>query len=380
MADLFDNPMGLMGFEFVEFASPTPNLLEPLFERLGFTLVARHRSKQVLLYRQGEINFIVNNEPKSQAAYFAAEHGPSACGMAFRVKDAHAAYYRALELGAQPIEIPTGPMELRLPAIKGIGGAPLYLIDRFDEGPQPPEGAGPTSGGRASGRDGKSIYDIDFEFVEGVDRHPVGHGLKVIDHLTHNVYRGRMAFWAGFYEKLFNFREIRYFDIQGEYTGLTSKAMTAPDGKIRIPLNEESSKGSGQIEEFLMQFNGEGIQHVALLTDDLKATIDKLQMSGVPLMTAPNDVYYEMLAERLPGHGEDVGSLKTRGILLDGATTGGSPRLLLQIFSQTLLGPVFFEFIQRKGDDGFGEGNFKALFESMERDQIRRGALKTAEA
>jgi len=360
MADLFDNPMGLMGFEFVEFASPTPGLLEPLFEKMGFSLVARHRSKNVQLYRQGEINFIVNNEPKSQAAYFASEHGPSACGMAFRVRDAHAAYARALELGAQPIEIPTGPMELRLPAIKGIGGAPLYLIDRYE--------------------DGKSIYDIDFEFLpahqDPKERNPRGHGLKLIDHLTHNVYRGRMAFWAGFYEKLFSFREIRYFDIQGEYTGLTSKAMTAPDGKIRIPLNEESSKGSGQIEEFLMQFNGEGIQHVALLTEDLKTTIDSLALAGIPLMTAPNDVYYEMLAERLPGHGEDVAALKTRGILLDGATTGDKPRLLLQIFSQTILGPVFFEFIQRKGDDGFGEGNFKALFQSIERDQVRRGVLQ----
>ena len=359
MADLFENPMGLMGFEFVEFASPTANLLEPLFERMGFSLVARHRSKDVVLYRQGGINFIVNREPRSIAAYFAAEHGPSACGLAFRVRDAHQAYRRALDLGAQPIDIPTGPMELRLPAIKGIGGAPLYLIDRFEEG--------------------RSIYDIDFDFIDGVDRHPVGHGLKLVDHLTHNVYRGRMAYWAGYYEKLFNFREIRYFDIQGEYTGLTSKAMTAPDGRIRIPLNEESSRGAGQIEEFLMQFNGEGIQHVALLTDDLLATIDSLQLAGVPLMTAPNAAYYEMLEERLPGHGQPVSELQTRGILLDGSTDparqGGQPRLLLQIFSQTVLGPVFFEFIQRKGDDGFGEGNFKALFESLERDQIRRGAL-----
>jgi 4-hydroxyphenylpyruvate dioxygenase len=263
-----------------------------------------------------------------------------------------------LELGAQPVDMPVGPMELRLPAIKGIGGAPLYLIDRFE--------------------DGKSIYDIDFEFIEGVDRHPFGHGLKLVDHLTHNVYRGRMGFWAAFYEKLFNFREIRYFDIKGEHTGLTSKAMTAPDGKIRIPLNEESGKGSGQIEEFLMQFNGEGIQHVALLTDDILATIDSLTLAGVPLMTAPNDVYYDMLEERLPGHGQPVAELQTRGILLDGSTAGGQPRLLLQIFSQTLLGPVFFEFIQRQGDDGFGEGNFKALFQSIERDQVRRGVLQVA--
>ena len=356
MADLFDNPMGLMGFEFVEFAAPVPGTLELIFEQLGFSLVAKHRSKDVVLYRQGEINFIVNREPKSPAGYFAAEHGPSACGLAFRVKDSHRAYALALERGAQPLEMPTGPMELRLPAVKGIGGAPLYLIDRYE--------------------DGKSIYDIDFEFLPGVDRHPVGHGLKIVDHLTHNVYRGRMAYWANFYERLFNFREIRFFDIQGEYTGLTSKAMTAPDGKIRIPLNEESSKGSGQIEEFLMAFNGEGIQHVALLTDDLMKTIDSLQLAGVPLMSAPNDVYYEMLDERLPGHGQPIPELQSRGILLDGSTAGGKPRLLLQIFSQNLLGPVFFEFIQRKGDDGFGEGNFKALFESIERDQVRRGVLK----
>ncbi|MFO1302266.1 MAG: 4-hydroxyphenylpyruvate dioxygenase [Burkholderiales bacterium] len=356
MADLFDNPMGLAGFEFVEFASPAPGVLEGVFESLGFAKVAVHRSKDVALFRQGQINFIVNNEPASVASYFAAEHGPSACGMAFRVRDAHKAYFRALELGAQPVDLPAGPMELKLPAIKGIGGAPLYLIDRFEEG--------------------ASIYDIDFRWVDGTERHPKGHGLRLIDHLTHNVYRGRMAYWAGFYERIFNFREIRYFDIKGEYTGLTSKAMTAPDGKIRIPLNEEASKTTGQIEEFLMQYNGEGIQHIALLTDDLRKTIDSLRAAGVPLMTPPPGTYYEMLDERLPGHGEDVESLRARGILLDGTTEGGQQRLLLQIFSGTLLGPVFFEFIQRKGDEGFGEGNFKALFESMERDQLRRGVLQ----
>tara|TARA_R110002096_G_scaffold120608_1_gene261191 strand:+ start:28095 stop:29171 length:1077 start_codon:yes stop_codon:yes gene_type:complete len=357
MADLFDNPMGLMGFEFIEFASPTPNALEPLFSMMGFTKVANHRSKNASLYRQGEINLILNSEPKSAASYFAAEHGPSVCGMAFRVKNAQAAYARALELGAQPMDIPTGPMELRLPAIKGIGGAPLYLIDRFGEG--------------------TSIYDIDFTFIEGVDRNPKGTGLKVIDHLTHNVYRGRMAYWASFYEKLFNFREFRYFDIKGEYTGLTSKAMAAPDGKIRIPLNEESSQGAGQIEEFLMQFNGEGIQHVAFLTDDLVSTWDALKTLGMRFMTPPPATYYEMLDQRLPEHDEPVNELQARGILLDGSSTDGDCRLLLQIFSEALMGPVFFEFIQRKGDEGFGEGNFKALFESIERDQVRRGVLKT---
>lgn len=357
MADLFENPAGLCGFEFVEFASPKENAIEPVLELLGFQKVAVHRSKKVSLYRQGGINFIINSEPKSYAYYFAQEHGPSACGMAFRVRDAHLAYEYALANGAQPIEIPTGVMELRLPAIKGIGGAPIYLIDRFN--------------------DGESIYDIDFKFIGGVDKHPKGHGFKLIDHLTHNVYKGRMKFWADFYEHIFNFKEIRFFDIKGEYTGLTSKAMTAPDGLIRIPLNEEASQGTGQIEEFLMQYNGEGIQHIALLTDDLISSIDSLKNAGVPLMTAPPATYYEMLSERLPNHGEKVEDLQIRGILLDGIANQNEKRLLLQIFSQTLIGPLFFEFIQRKGDEGFGEGNFKALFESMERDQINRGVIST---
>lgn len=350
-----DNPMGLCGFEFVEFAAPQDGLLESVFRQLGFTHVAEHRSKNVSLFRQGDINFIVNREPRSLAGYFAAEHGPGPCAMAFRVRDSHHAYARALSLGAQPIEVPTGPMELRLPAIKGIGGAPLYLIDRFEEG--------------------RSIYDIDFEWIPGVDRHPRGHGLLLIDHLTHNVYKGRMTFWSRFYEQIFNFREIRYFDIKGEYTGLTSRAMTAPDGLIRIPLNEESGQNGGQIEEYLQRFNGEGIQHIALLTDNLIETVDQLRCANVPLMTAPNDFYYAMLEDRLPGHGLNVPELQSRGILLDGSTADGTCRLLLQIFSQTLLGPVFFEFIERRADEGFGEGNFKALFESIERDQLARGVI-----
>jgi 4-hydroxyphenylpyruvate dioxygenase len=355
MTDKFDNPMGLDGFEFVEFAAPDPKLLETVFHVLGFEAVARHRSKDVTLYRQGGINFILNNEARSHAAYFAQEHGPSACGMAFRVRDSHQAYARALELGAQPIDIPTGPMELRLPAIKGIGGAPLYLIDRYTRG--------------------NTFYDIDFEFYDGVERHPEGCGFKEIDHLTHNVYRGRIDYWADYYERLFNFRELRQFDIKGEYSGLFSRAMTAPDGLIRIPLNEESSKGSGQIEEYLMAFNGEGIQHIALSCDNLYDCWDRLRKRGLEFMTAPPEAYYEMLDERLPGHGEPVEELKSRGILLDGATGDGDPRLLLQIFSQNLIGPTFFEFIERKRDEGFGEGNFTALFESIERDQIARGVI-----
>jgi 4-hydroxyphenylpyruvate dioxygenase len=355
MSDIFENPMGLCGFEFIEFASNTPGVLEPIFEMSGFTKVAKHRSKEVHLYRQGDINLLINYEPTSNAYYFAQEHGPSACGMAFRVKDSQAAYARALELGAQPVDIPVGPMELRLPAIKGIGGAPLYLIDRFEEG--------------------TSIYDIDFEFIEGVERKPEGCGFNVIDHLTHNVYRGRMQYWADFYEHLFNFREIRFFDIKGEYTGLTSKALSAPDGLIRIPLNEEASKETGQIEEFLMAYNGEGIQHIAFSCDNVIEGWDRLKARGMPFMSAPPSTYYEMLEERLPNHGEPIDALQSRGILLDGSTENDDPRLLLQIFSDTLIGPVFFEFIQRKKDDGFGEGNFKALFESIERDQIERGIV-----
>ncbi|MCO4092981.1 MAG: 4-hydroxyphenylpyruvate dioxygenase [Sphingorhabdus sp.] len=356
MTDLFENPLGLDGFEFIEFSAPEKGLLEPVFERMGFSRIARHRSKDVDLWRQGEINLIANYEPKSPAAYFAAEHGPSACGMAFRVKNARLAYDEAIARGAEPVETRTGPMELRLPAIRGIGGAMIYLVDRYG--------------------DALSIYDIDFDYLPGVDRNPVGAGFKIIDHLTHNVYGGRMAHWGSFYERVFNFREIRYFDIKGEYTGLTSRAMTAPDGKIRIPLNEEGKAGGGQIDEYLRAYNGEGIQHIAFSCDDLPACWDRLKVLGTPFAPPPPKAYYDMLEERLPGHGEPVDALQSRGILLDGSTQDGDPRLLLQIFSQTMIGPVFFEFIQRKKDEGFGEGNFTALFKSIERDQIERGALQ----
>ena len=359
MPDLFENPLGLDGFEFIEFSAPEKGLLEPVFERMGFSRIARHRSKDVDLWRQGEINLIANYEPKSPAAYFAAEHGPSACGMAFRVKNARIAYEEAIARGAEPVETRTGPMELRLPAIRGIGGAMIYLVDRYG--------------------DALSIYDIDFDYLPGVDRNPVGAGFHIIDHLTHNVYGGRMAHWGRFYERVFNFREIRYFDIKGEYTGLTSRAMTAPDGKIRIPLNEEGKAGGGQIEEYLRAYNGEGIQHIAFSCDDLPACWDRLKAMGTPFAPPPPKAYYDMLEERLPGHGEPVDALQSRGILLDGSTEDGDPRLLLQIFSQTMIGPVFFEFIQRKKDEGFGEGNFTALFKSIERDQIERGALTVEE-
>jgi 4-hydroxyphenylpyruvate dioxygenase len=358
MTEILENPLGLDGFEFIEFCAPQKGIIEPVFEAMSFTRVAQHRSKDVHLWRQGEINLIVNYEPGSHASFFGAEHGPSACGMAFRVKNAAKAYDEAIARGAEPVESKTGPMELRIPAIRGIGGALIYLVDRYG--------------------DDLSIYDIDFVYLDGVDRHPEGAGFHIIDHLTHNVYGGRMDYWAAYYERIFNFREIRYFDIKGEYTGLTSKAMTAPDGKIRIPLNEEGKAGGGQIEEFLRAYNGEGIQHIAFICDDLLACWDRLKATGTPFMKPPPNAYYEMLDGRLLGHGEPVAELQKRGILLDGSTENNDPRLLLQIFSETQIGPVFFEFIQRKKDEGFGEGNFKALFESIERDQVARGVLEVA--
>jgi len=359
MSDLFDNPLGLDGFEFLEFCAPEKGVLEPAFERMGFSLVARHRSKDVQLWRQGAINFIANYEPRSPAAYFAAEHGPSACGMGFRVRDAAKAYALAVERGAEPVEVRTGPMELHIPAVRGIGGSLIYLVGRYASG--------------------LSIYDVDFVF-EGVERHPPGAGLTEIDHLTHNVYNGRTEHWADFYARIFGFREFREFDVTGEYSGLNTKVMMAPDGKIRIPINEEGEEGGpnagrGQIAEYLRTYNGEGIQHIALASGNLYASLDSLKQKGLQFAPPPPDTYYEMLDERLPGHGEPLDKLKERAILLDGTTDGGKPRLLMQIFSQLMVGPVFFEFIQRKGDEGFGEGNITALFRSMEEDQKRRGAL-----
>jgi 4-hydroxyphenylpyruvate dioxygenase len=351
--DLFENPMGTDGFEFIEYTAPEPEKLGAIFERMGFEAVARHRSKKVTLYRQGDINFIVNAEPQSFAQSFARLHGPSICAIAFRVRDAGLAYKRAIELGAWGVESHPGPMELNIPAIKGIGDSLLYLVDRYGEK--------------------VSIYDIDFKWVNGIERNPPGVGLAYIDHLTHNVHRGRMNEWAEFYERLFNFREIKYFDIEGKLTGLKSRAMTSPDGKIRIPINESSDEKS-QIEEYLHAYHGEGIQHVALGTRDIFRTVGQLRSRGVPFQDTP-DTYYERLDTRVPNHGEDTARLRDLRILLDGAPDKGQG-LLLQIFTENMLGPIFYEIIQRKGNEGFGEGNFQALFESIELDQIRRGVLE----
>ena len=352
------NPMGTDGFEFVEYAAIDPKPLEELFTKLGFTKIAKHKSKKVWLWRQGDINFILNAEENSHAEGFYSAHGPSACAMAFRVKDASKALERARSLGCKAVESKRGPGELHIPAIEGIGGSWLYLVDKYgDKG---------------------SIYDTDFTPLPGVDQKPKGTGLILIDHLTHNVHRGQMDTWAGFYERIFNFRQIRYFDIEGKLTGLVSRAMTSPCGKIRIPINE-SADDKSQIEEYLREYKGEGIQHIALSTGDIYKTVEGLKKNSIRFMDPPPATYYDNLKKRVPHSHEDVAKLKPLGILVDGAPESkpgaGDGGILLQIFTATVIGPIFFEIIQRKGDEGFGEGNFKALFESIEEDQVKRGVL-----
>ena len=358
----WENPMGTEGFEFIEYAAPDPAAMAGVFERMGFRAIARHRHKEVTLYRQGEINFILNADPESFAQRFARLHGPSVCAIAFRVQDAASAYRRATSLGAWGFANQAGPGELNIPAIKGVGDSLIYFVDRW----RGKNGARPGDIGNIG------FFDVDFEPLEGAALDPAGHGLRYIDHLTHNVHRGRMKEWADFYERIFNFREIRYFDIEGQLTGVKSRALTSPCGRIRIPINEEGNEKPGQISEYLDTYRGEGIQHIAMGARDLVATVDALRASGVKLLDTP-DTYYELIEKRIPGHGENVAALRERRILIDGRPG----ELLLQIFSENQLGPIFFEFIQRKGDEGFGEGNFKALFESIELDQMRRGVLKT---
>ena len=351
MADLFENPLGTDGFEFVEYCHTDPQKLAELFSELGFKQTAHHKSKKVTLWQQGTINFILNAEP--EAIKFATDRGGlgGANAMAFRVKDAKKAYEVALSKGAKPYQTKIGAGEMDIPAIQGIGGSALYLVD--------------TYGSKGS------IYDTDFVFTDKAPN--TGVGLTYIDHLTHNVKRGEMATWADYYTNIFNFREIRYFDIEGKLTGLKSKAMTSPCGKIRIPINE-SSDDKSQIEEFIRRYNGEGIQHIALGTDNIYNTVKSLRGSGVDFQETV-ETYYEKLDTRVPNHGEDVGTMKHLNILVDGAPTKGQG-LLLQIFTKDAIGPIFFEIIQRKGNEGFGEGNFQALFEALEEDQIRRGVLK----
>jgi 4-hydroxyphenylpyruvate dioxygenase len=343
------NPMRTDGFEFVEYAAPQPELLRRLFDSMGLPAVARHRSKDVTLHHQGDINFIINAESDSFAQRFARAHGPCACAMAFRVADARFAFERALELGAKPGPVTAGPMELNIPSIVGIGGSLIYLVDRYGD---------------------RTIYDVDFVPTGAQASGKTDSGLTHIDHLTHNVKRGNMNVWADFYGKLFNFREIRYFAIEGKETGLFSRALTSPCGKIRIPINE-SQDDKSQIEEYLNEYKGEGIQHIALGSNDIYSTVDTLRARGVEFQDTP-DTYYEGVDGRVQGHREKIAELEKRRILIDGSAASG---ILLQIFTKNVIGPIFFEIIQRQGNEGFGEGNFQALFESIELDQKRRGVI-----
>ena len=351
----FENPMGIDGFEFVEFAAPAGQaaLLHDYFRNLGFTAVLRHRNRPITVYRQGGVNFLVNETPDSFAADFARAHGPSACGFAIRFgKPADEVYARVLENGGEPIADKEASKAVDAPVVKGIGDCMLYLVDRYG--------------------DNGSIYGDDYEAIDGADQDPAGFGLTFIDHLTHNLYLGNMQKWSDYYERLFNFREIRYFDIKGAKTGLVSKAMTAPDGIVRIPLNESSDPKS-QINEYLDAYKGEGIQHIACFTDDIYSTVERMREAGIEFLDTP-ETYFDVIDQRIPDHGEDVPRLARNRILID-ADPETKQRKLLQIFTQNAIGPIFFEIIQRKGNEGFGEGNFQALFESIERDQMKRGVL-----
>ncbi|TAN07748.1 MAG: 4-hydroxyphenylpyruvate dioxygenase [Rhodanobacteraceae bacterium] len=349
----FENPMGIDGFEFVEFAAPDPKVLHEVFHGLGFTPVAKRRRRAVTLYRQGQCNLLLNAEPDSFASAFAAAHGPSACGFALRfTRPVREVLHEVLAKDAREVPGNADTLAVDTPAIDGVGGSALYLVDRYG--------------------DRGSLYD-DWEWLvpEG-RRHPAGSGLTFIDHLTNNVELGKMVEWAGFYERLFNFRELHYYDIKGAKTGLVSKAMTAPDDRVRIPVNESSDPKS-QINEFIEQYHGAGIQHIAIRTDDIYATVEKMRAAGVAFLDTP-DAYFEMIDTRIPNHGEDIPRLARNKILID-ADLESRKKILLQIFTQNCIGPIFFEIIQRKGNRGFGDGNFTALFEAMERDQMQRGVL-----
>ncbi len=349
------NPAGTDGFEFVEFAHPEPGKLAELFVRMGYAPVAKHKTRDITVWRQGDINYILNAEPQSFAGRFAATHGPCAASMAWRVVHAQHAFEHAVRNGAEPY---TGSdVTLEVPAIKGIGGSLIYFVDRYG----------------AMG----SPYDREFDWLGESNPRPEGVGFYYLDHLTHNVYRGNMDKWFDFYVKLFNFRQIRFFDIEGKLTGLHSRALTSPCGRIRIPINEFADDKS-QIEEYLKKYRGEGIQHIAVATEHLYDAADALATNGIRFMPGPPETYYQKSFARVPGHSEPIERMRRHGILIDGegVQDGGETKILLQIFSKTVVGPIFFEFIQRKGDDGFGEGNFRALFELIEEDQIRRGVLK----
>ena len=350
------NPAGTDGFEFVEFAHSDPEVLRNLFAAMGFRQVARHKSKCIELWQQGDVTYIVNAEGTGFSANFLEQHGPCAPSMGWRVVDADHALRHVVALGAEVYE--GCDKVLNVPAIRGIGGSMIYLVDRYHD---------------------TSPYNDEYDWL--CSSKPEGVGFYYLDHLTHNVFKGNMDKWFRFYQGLFNFREIRFFDIEGKYTGLLSRALTSPCGRIRIPINEDRGE-TGQIVSYLKKYRGEGIQHIAVGTEDIYDSTDALAERGIRFMPGPPQAYYDLSRERVVGHDEPIEKLQKHGILIDGegVVDGGKTRVLLQIFSKTVIGPIFFEFIQRKGDDGFGEGNFKALFESIEAEQLRNGEITTPAA
>ena len=343
------NPAGTDGFEFVEFAHPEPQVLRDLFGSMGYSLTAKHKSKDIELWQQGDITYVINNESGSHAMDFVEEHGPCAPSMAWRVVDAGHALRHALSKGAE--EYTGSGKVMDVPAIVGIGGSLIYFIDKYYE---------------------TSPYNEEFDWV--ADAHPEGVGFFYLDHLTHNVFKGNMDVWFRFYGDTFNFKEIRFFDIEGKYTGLFSRALTSPCGKIRIPINEDRGE-TGQIVNYLKKYKGEGIQHIAVGTSNIYDSTDAIAANGIRFMPGPPEMYYRKSYDRVVGHDEPLDRMKKHGILIDGegVVDGGETKILLQIFSKTVIGPIFFEFIERKGDDGFGEGNFKALFESIEAEEMAKG-------
>ena len=343
------NPAGTDGFEFVEFAHPEPQVLRDLFFSMGYMHVATHKTKAIEVWQQGDISFLINAEPQTHAAEFIENHGPCAPSMGWRVVDADHALKHAVAKGAQPYD--GDGKVLEVPAIIGIGGSLIYFVDQYSKA---------------------SPYNDEFEWI--AKAHPAGVGFHYLDHLTHNVFKGNMDKWFRFYGDLFNFREIRFFDIQGKHTGLFSRALTSACGRIRIPINEDRGE-TGQIVNYLKKYSGEGIQHIAVGAHDIYTSVDTIADQGVKFMPSPPDAYYTLSKDRVVGHDEPLDRMKKHGILIDGegVVDGGETKILLQIFSKTVIGPIFFEFIQRKGDDGFGEGNFKALFESIEAEEMARG-------
>ena len=346
-----ENPAGTDGFEFVEFAHEDPSELRTLFTRMGYVHVATHKSRPIELWQQGDITYVLNADPKGFSADFVKDHGPSAPSMGWRVADARHAFDHAVAKGAEPYEGPDKVLDV--PAIRGIGGSLIYFVDQYYD---------------------TSPYNAEYDWRQ--QSKPRGVGFYYLDHLTHNVFKGNMDVWFKFYGDLFNFRQIRFFDIEGKFSGLHSRALTSPCGRIRIPINEDRGE-TGQIVSYLKKYRGEGIQHIAVGARDIYDATDAIAANGLKFMPGPNAAYYEMSHTRVQGHSEPIDRMSRHGILIDGegVLDGGETRILLQIFSKTVVGPIFFEFIQRKGDDGFGEGNFQALFESIEREQIASGEI-----